>query len=152
MEEGGFVCMCATSGRRVLVARGFIPTLAAITPSLRQVGRSAFLSSSSRGNRYLFLDEGRSIRSPTTTCMRSSSSTLPTAVEHPAYDLIAKDVVNEYGYDCTLYRHKTSGAELLSVVADDDNKVFGITFRTPPSDSTDLLHILEHSVLGGSRK
>ena len=151
-----FACV-ATSGRRVLVARGFTPTLAAITPSLRQVGQSAFLSSSSRGKRYLFPDEGRSIRSATTTCMRSSSSTLSTAVtteavEHPAYDLIAKDVVNEYGYDCTLYRHKKSGAELLSVVADDDNKVFGITFRTPPSDSTGVPHILEHSVLCGSRK
>jgi Zn-dependent M16 (insulinase) family peptidase len=30
--------------------------------------------------------------------------------------------------------------------------VFGITFRTPPSDSTGIPHILEHSVLCGSRK
>jgi len=151
-----FACV-ATSGRRLLVARGFTPTLAAVTPSLRQTGRSAFLSSSSRSNRYLFSDEGRIIRSATTTTCMHSSSTLSTAViteavEHPAYDLIAKDVVNEYGYDCTLYRHKKSGAELLSVVADDDNKVFGITFRTPPSDSTGVPHILEHSVLCGSRK
>ena len=35
---------------------------------------------------------------------------------------------------------------------DDENKVFGITFRTPPGDSTGLPHILEHSVLCGSRK
>ena len=45
-----------------------------------------------------------------------------------------------------LYKHKKSGAELLSVVAPDENKVFGITFRTPPSDSTGVPHILEHSV------
>jgi len=83
-----------------------------------------------------------------TTC---SSSTI-TTVEHPAYDIIQRDMVTEYGYDCTLYRHKKSGAELLSVVTDDDNKVFGITFRTPPSDSTGVPHILEHSVLCGSRK
>lgn len=35
---------------------------------------------------------------------------------------------------------------------DDDNKVFGVTFRTPPNDSTGVPHILEHSVLCGSRK
>lgn len=31
-------------------------------------------------------------------------------------------------------------------------QVFGITFRTPPADSTGVPHILEHSVLCGSRK
>ena len=73
-------------------------------------------------------------------------------VTHPAFDVVQKDVVTEYGAYCTLYRHKKSGAELLSVATDDDNKVFGITFRTPPSDSTGVPHILEHSVLCGSRK
>lgn len=57
-------------------------------------------------------------------------------VTHPAYEVVNKDVVEEYGAYCTLYRHKKSGAELLSVSNDDDNKVFGITFRTPPEVST----------------
>ncbi len=52
----------------------------------------------------------------------------------------------------TLFRHSKTGAELLSLEADDSNKVFGITFRTPPPDSTGVAHILEHSVLCGSRK
>ena len=52
-------------------------------------------------------------------------------LEHPAYDLLSKDYVAEYGAAATLYRHKKSGAELLSVSTEDDNKVFGITFRTP---------------------
>ncbi|MBW1850304.1 MAG: insulinase family protein [Deltaproteobacteria bacterium] len=43
-------------------------------------------------------------------------------------------------------------AELLSLTTEDENKVFGVTFRTPPSDSTGVAHILEHSVLCGSRK
>ena len=73
-------------------------------------------------------------------------------VTHPAYEVVSKDVVTEYGAYCTLYKHKKSGAELLSVAVDDDNKVFGITFRTPPEDSTGVPHILEHSVLCGSRK
>lgn len=73
-------------------------------------------------------------------------------VTHPAYDVVQRDIVDEYGAYCTLFRHKKSGAELLSVSNDDDNKVFGITFRTPPEDSTGVPHILEHSVLCGSRK
>jgi presequence protease len=71
---------------------------------------------------------------------------------HPAYEVLEKDIVTEYGAYCALYRHKKSGAELLSVSVDDDNKVFGITLRTPPEDSTGVPHILEHSVLCGSRK
>jgi hypothetical protein len=73
-------------------------------------------------------------------------------VTHPAYKVLQKEIVTEYGAYCTLYRHKKSGAELLSVAVDDDNKVFGITLRTPPEDSTGVPHILEHSVLCGSRK
>src|SRR5512137_2419945 len=51
-----------------------------------------------------------------------------------------------------MFVHPQTGAQLLSLMNDDENKVFGITFRTPPSDSTGLPHILEHSVLCGSRK
>ena len=50
------------------------------------------------------------------------------------------------------FRHVGTGADLLSLTNEDENKVFGITFRTPPSDSTGIAHILEHSVLCGSRK
>lgn len=53
------------------------------------------------------------------------------AVEHSAYEIVNKDFIEEYGAAATLYRHKKSGAELLSVSTDDDNKVFGVTFRTP---------------------
>ena len=50
------------------------------------------------------------------------------------------------------YRHGKTGAELLSLINRDENKVFGVSFATPPSDSTGVAHILEHSVLCGSRK
>lgn len=47
---------------------------------------------------------------------------------------------------------KKSGARLFLLSCDDENKVFSIGFRTPPSDSTGVAHILEHSVLCGSDK
>ncbi|MDR2734853.1 MAG: insulinase family protein [Spirochaetota bacterium] len=60
--------------------------------------------------------------------------------------------ISEFGSVCRHYKHIPSGAELISVSNNDENKVFGITFGTPPRDSTGLAHILEHSVLCGSRK
>ncbi len=60
--------------------------------------------------------------------------------------------IPELNTRATLYRHVATGAELLSLENDDENKVFGITFHTPPADSTGLPHIMEHAVLCGSRK
>jgi Zn-dependent M16 (insulinase) family peptidase len=50
------------------------------------------------------------------------------------------------------FEHEKSGARLFFLQNDDDNKVFSITFRTPPVDDTGVAHIVEHSTLCGSRK
>jgi hypothetical protein len=68
------------------------------------------------------------------------------------YDLVRDDLIEEYGAKVKIFKHKKTGAEVMSVSVPDENKVFGITFRTPPNDSTGVPHILEHSVLCGSRK
>ena len=60
--------------------------------------------------------------------------------------------IEELSADARIYRHRKTGARLLSLVSPDENKVFGVAFRTPPADSTGAPHILEHSVLCGSRK
>ncbi|HIC68636.1 MAG TPA: hypothetical protein EYO90_03795 [Candidatus Latescibacteria bacterium] len=67
------------------------------------------------------------------------------------FELVDERTISELNTRGYLYRHRT-GAEFLSMVNEDENKVFGITFRTPPSDSTGVAHILEHAVLCGSRK
>ncbi len=66
--------------------------------------------------------------------------------------LIREEEIKELETVARFYVHKKTGARLLSLSNNDENKVFGITFRTPPSDSTGVPHILEHSVLCGSRK
>jgi Zn-dependent M16 (insulinase) family peptidase len=68
------------------------------------------------------------------------------------FELLREQTIPELNTTARLYRHVKTGAELLSLLNDDENKVFGITFRTPPTDSTGVAHILEHSVLCGSRK
>ncbi|MCJ2165628.1 MULTISPECIES: insulinase family protein [unclassified Pseudodesulfovibrio] len=58
--------------------------------------------------------------------------------------------IEEMATTAIIYRHDKTGARVLSMINDDENKVFGISFRTPPKDSTGVAHILEHSVLCGS--
>ena len=69
-----------------------------------------------------------------------------------SFNLIEEKNIPELNATAKLYVHKRTGARLLSVINDDENKVFSINFRTTPKDSTGVAHILEHSVLGGSEK
>lgn len=69
-----------------------------------------------------------------------------------AFNLIKEQAIPELNSIARLYVHKRTGARLLSIINDDENKVFAINFRTTPKDSTGVPHILEHSVLNGSEK
>ncbi|MCI8402656.1 MAG: insulinase family protein [Lachnospiraceae bacterium] len=72
--------------------------------------------------------------------------------ELSAYEVLSATWIDELKSQAVICRHKKSGARLFLLSNDDDNKVFTIGFRTPPADDTGLPHILEHSVLCGSRK
>ena len=63
-----------------------------------------------------------------------------------------RETVPELDSDAYVLRHAASGARLLYLACDDENKAFAIGFKTPPADSTGVFHILEHSVLCGSAK
>ena len=63
-----------------------------------------------------------------------------------------RETVPELDADAYVLRHTASGARLLYLACDDENKAFAIGFKTPPADSTGVFHILEHSVLCGSAK
>ncbi len=68
------------------------------------------------------------------------------------FNLVDEYEVKEIQSIARIFQHEKSGAKLLHLENDDDNKVFSIGFRTPPSDSTGVPHIIEHCVLSGSRK
>ncbi|MCX5895739.1 MAG: insulinase family protein [Proteobacteria bacterium] len=68
------------------------------------------------------------------------------------FELLRQQYIPELETEARFFRHVKTGAELLSLSNRDENKVFGISFRTPVADSTGVAHILEHSVLCGSRK
>lgn len=69
-----------------------------------------------------------------------------------AYELIKQERIDDIQADARLLRHKKSGARVLLLSNEDENKVFNIAFRTPPADSTGVAHIIEHTVLCGSEK
>lgn len=68
-----------------------------------------------------------------------------------AYEVIEKRRIDDLDSTGYLLKHKKTGAKIALLSNEDDNKVFYIGFRTPPVDSTGAAHILEHSVLCGSR-
>ncbi len=51
-----------------------------------------------------------------------------------------------------LYEHEETGAQVLYFKNEDANKAFTIGFKTPPYNDNGITHILEHSVLNGSKK
>ena len=68
-----------------------------------------------------------------------------------AYEVVLTEDLPDLKSKGYLLKHKKSGTRVLLMENDDENKVFTIGFRTPPSDSTGVPHIMEHSVLCGSR-
>ncbi|MDE5866332.1 MAG: insulinase family protein, partial [Lachnospiraceae bacterium] len=69
-----------------------------------------------------------------------------------AYTILEKKEIKEQNSLAYLMKHNKTGARIVLLSNDDNNKVFYIGFRTPPKDSTGVAHIIEHSVLCGSDK
>ena len=69
-----------------------------------------------------------------------------------SYEIISEKQLTDLNSKGYLLRHKKSGAKIAVLSNDDENKVFYIGFRTPPADSTGVAHIVEHTVLCGSKK
>ena len=69
-----------------------------------------------------------------------------------AYDIIKEENLKDIRSKGWFLRHKKTGARVMLIENDDENKVFNIAFRTPPKNSTGVAHILEHSVLCGSKE
>ncbi|GER56649.1 presequence protease [Striga asiatica] len=96
-----------------------------------------------------------SVRAVSTSTVQSPPEVLGAdedAAEKLGFEKVSEEFIVECNSRAVLYKHKKTGAEIMSVMNDDENKVFGIVFRTTPKDSTGIAHILEHSVLCGSRK
>ncbi len=67
------------------------------------------------------------------------------------FTLKEKRFVREANAECLLFIHEGTGARLFKIAANDPNKLFSITFKTLPENDCGTPHILEHSVLNGSK-
>lgn len=72
--------------------------------------------------------------------------------ELATYEIIEKRRIEDLNSDSYILRHRKTGARVTLLSNDDNNKVFTIGFRTPPKNSTGVAHIIEHTVLCGSRE
>lgn len=72
--------------------------------------------------------------------------------ECKGYELLEKKDLSDIKSKGYILRHKKTGARINLISNDDDNKVFYVGFRTPSKDSTGVAHIVEHTVLCGSRR
>jgi len=68
------------------------------------------------------------------------------------FKLIKKEYIDEIKSNAFILEHIVTKAKVFAIKNDDNNKTFSIGFRTPPTDSTGVAHIIEHSVLCGSKK
>ncbi|MBP5493488.1 MAG: insulinase family protein [Lachnospiraceae bacterium] len=72
--------------------------------------------------------------------------------ELQSYEIKEHKFLSDINSDAYVLTHKRTGARVVVMPNDEENKVFYIGFRTPPKDSTGVAHIVEHTVLCGSDK
>lgn len=68
------------------------------------------------------------------------------------YILLEERYLENEQSNALVFEHNETKAKVFVMKNEDENKVFGIGFRTPPKDSDGVCHIIEHSVLNGSKK
>ena len=66
--------------------------------------------------------------------------------------MLSRHDLPEFRVDATHLRHPGTGCEVLHLAADDTENLFAFCFVTPPYNDTGVSHIIEHSVLSGSRR
>jgi presequence protease len=68
------------------------------------------------------------------------------------YEVLSRRALPEYRSQGTLLRHAGTGCQVLHLTGADTENLFAFCFTTPPTDDTGISHIIEHSVLSGSRR
>ena len=60
-----------------------------------------------------------------------------------SFTLVETRTITEINTTGKIFIHDQTGARLLSLTNNDENKCFGINFRTPASDSSGVAHIID---------
>ena len=68
------------------------------------------------------------------------------------FDLVEEKEISLLGINAEVYRHQNFGSKHIHLKSESDEKSFLVAFRTIPKDSSGVAHILEHTVLCGSKR
>lgn len=79
------------------------------------------------------------------------NSCKPKEENFEGYKLLEKRFVKEVNADVYYFEHIKSGGHVVKIASNDPNKTFGIGFKTEPNSNGGTPHIIEHSVLNGSK-
>ncbi|XP_076042839.1 presequence protease, mitochondrial [Oratosquilla oratoria] len=90
-------------------------------------------------------------RSAASTAGEAAKADFPVGEEVSGFVVEDTRDIPELHMTTVRLRHVRTGADYLHIARDDPNNVFCVGFRTTPMDSTGVPHILEHSVLCGSK-
>jgi Zn-dependent M16 (insulinase) family peptidase len=83
---------------------------------------------------------------------RSNNNMLTIFMTHPAFEAVRTHPIPALRLEFQEYCHRITGARHIHLAADDSHNAFLVAFLTVPQDSTGIAHILEHTVLCGSRR
>ena len=86
------------------------------------------------------------------TTNEENKNAVEAAANENGFCLVSETEVSEISAHAYVMSHQKTKARLLFLQCEDENKAFSIAFKTPPKDNTGVFHILEHSVLCGSKK
>jgi Zn-dependent M16 (insulinase) family peptidase len=87
-----------------------------------------------------------------TKSTRCPAPTVATGVMLHGFRVLRVEQIPEIRVTAYEVEHEKTGAKVLHLHCDDRENLYSIGFRTPPTDSTGVPHILEHSVLAGSER
>ena len=71
--------------------------------------------------------------------------------EYNGFSVLDISPISDYKSEGIWLRHNETGLEIFHMYNEDSENLFSLAFKTIPNDSTGLAHILEHSVLCGSK-
>ncbi len=74
------------------------------------------------------------------------------SANHAAYDELPAIDLSEFRCTGRVFRHRATGCEIFKIQNDDRENSFAFAFRTPSENARGTAHIVEHSVLCGSRR
>ncbi len=72
--------------------------------------------------------------------------------DHPAFICHRRKTIASLNLTMEEYEHRATGAMHYHLDSDNSENVFMVAFRTVPTDSTGVAHILEHTALCGSER